>query len=384
MTNTTYDVLVLGLGGMGSATLYHLASRGLRVCGVEQFGVSHDRGSSHGAARVIRKAYLEHPDYVPLLQRAYTLWEDLERAAGKSLFVKSGLLLTGPEGSHTIDGLHTCYRTHDLPHRVLSAAAAMDEFPQFRLPTDNVCFHDPDGGYLFVEDCVEAHLRAAEAAGAEVRLHEQVDSWHADGDEVVLETSKGTLRAKKLVITAGPWSGPILAQAGVHLDVIRKVQLWYSTPEIEQFRSPAFPTWFIENDQGVFYGIPAIGDWGIKVAQHTGGQIVVDPDEIDRGLQYEDEEPVLTLLADLFPTLKPKRTHFSVCMYTMTPDEHFILDLHPEFDHVVIGCGFSGHGFKFASVVGEILADLAVDGATQHPIDFLRLKRLLPASIGRG
>jgi sarcosine oxidase len=382
MTPMRYDVLVLGLGGMGSATLYHLAKRGLHVCGIEQFGVGHDRGSSHGAARVIRKAYLEHPDYVPLLHRAYELWEELEQRSGRQLFVKSGLLLAGPPDSTTVQGLNACYREHNLPHRVMSAREAMNEYPRFSLPDDGIAFFDPEGGYLFVEDCVEAHIAQAAKLGADVRLHEEVESWHVEGDEVIVETERGTFSAPKLVITAGPWSSAVLGQFGVRLQVMRKVQLWYDSPNIEQFRGPDFPTWFVESGGEMFYGIPAIGDWGIKVAQHTGGQFVQDPNALDRSLRPEDETPVLEFLSRTFPDLAPRRTHFSVCMYTMSPDEHFILDHHPDHENVVLGCGFSGHGFKFASVVGEILCQLALDGKTRHPIDFLRLRRLLaPAAL---
>ncbi|MDZ4860600.1 MAG: N-methyl-L-tryptophan oxidase [Candidatus Hydrogenedentes bacterium] len=371
----TYDVIVLGLGGMGSATLYHLAKRGVRVCGVEQFGIAHDKGSSHGATRMIRKAYFEHPDYVPLVEKAYGLWRELELESGAELLVQSGLLLSGKPGSGFIRGLETCYRVHPLPHERIDAAEAMNRHPQFRLPDDHAVYWDPDGGYLRVEGCVDKHVQMAQKHGADVLIHEDVLGWRSDANGVSITTTKRELHAAKLVLTAGAWTTPSFVELLVPLRVLRKVQFWYTSPNITEFRRGACPGYFIETDYGSFYGFPTINDQGMKVSEHSGGEPVEDPDELDRGLHAHDEDGVLRFITDVFPSVQPSRTRFSVCMYSMTADEHFIIDRHPRHPNVVIAGGFSGHGFKFASVIGEILADLTMQGSTPHPIGFLGLGR---------
>lgn len=376
MAAERYDAVVLGLGAMGSAALYHLAARGLRVCGVEQHHVAHGFGSSHGRVRVIRKAYFEHPDYVPLLDRAYELWAELERESGKTLLVQCGLLLGGPPGSETMRGLEACYRAHRLPHERYGPGEGRERFPKFTVPEPFELFFDPLAGYLFIEDCIAAYLDLAERHGAEVRIHEPAAGWKPEGGGVRVTTAKGDILADRLVLTLGPWAAEALRELGLGLRVLRKVQLWYDAPDIDAYRA-GFPAYFFEMDYGQFYGFPAIGEWGLKVAEHSGGRPVEDPAAVHRGLDSEDEAPVLRFLAGVFPGLRPARAHFSVCMYTMTPDGHFVLDVHPEHPQVVLAAGFSGHGFKFAPVIGEVLADLAQQAATRHPIDFLRLGRFV-------
>ncbi|MBI5094485.1 MAG: N-methyl-L-tryptophan oxidase [Candidatus Hydrogenedentes bacterium] len=375
MTVERYDAVVFGLGGMGSAALYHLAKRGARVCGVERFGVAHDRGSSHGETRVIRKAYFEHSDYVPLLNRAYTLWEELEAECGEPLLVKGGAILAGKPNSELILGLERCYREHSLPHERLDAAQAQARYPEFRFPGGTVVFVDPSGGYLFVERCIEQHLEMAERHGAVVSIHEDVTAWKADDSGVTITTDKREIQAGALIITAGAWTSDALDDLGVPLRVLRKVQLWYDSPSIGAYSGSGFPVFYVESDGHGIYGVPAVSEFGMKLAEHTGGATVDDPDTLNRGLEPDDEQPILRFIHDTFPNMEPRRTRFSVCMYTVSPDEHFIIDQHPRHANVVIGAGFSGHGFKFASVVGEILAQLALDRRTSHPIDFLRLKR---------
>ncbi len=370
-----YDVVVLGLGGMGSAALYQLAKRGISACGIEQHHVAHDLGSSHGEVRVIRKAYHEHPDYVPLLHRAYDLWAETEAEAGQSLMTACGLVLAGAPDSETIRGLDECYARHDLPRERLDRASLRERVPQMHVPEDFEAFFDPIGGYLRIERCVQAHLKLAGDHGAEIRLHERAISWTADTGGVSVATDKGELRASALIITMGPWAREVLLELGIQSKVLRKVQLWYDSPNIERFREGELPIFLVERDYGIFYGFPSIDDAGLKVAEHSGGEIVDVPDTVDRSLRETDEAPVLRFLGDTFPELRPVLRRFSVCMYTMTPDAHFVLDTHPEYSNVVIGAGFSGHGFKFASVVGEVLADLALEGQTRNPIGFLRLDR---------
>lgn len=370
-----YSTVVLGLGGMGSAALYHLSRRSESVCGVEQFDVAHDRGSSHGELRIIRKAYFEHPDYVPLLHRAYALWEELEKESGERLLVANGLLLSGKPGSPGILGLKACYSEHDLPHDRLSAAEAQERFSSFRFPEGHEVFYDPLGGFLRVERCTMQHLRLAERAGATIRLHETVDSWRSDGDEVVVNTDKRRIVADKIVVTVGAWAAAPFAELGVKLDVVRKVQLWYRPSDPERYAPDVFPCFYCETDYGDYYGFPVVGDYGVKVAEHSGGTVCANPKQVDRGLQREDESGPMRFLNEVFPDTRFELAHFSPCMYTKSPDEHFIIDIHSNEPNVVLAAGFSGHGYKFASVVGEILADLALRGETEHPIEFLGLSR---------
>ena len=370
-----YDVIVLGVGGMGSAALYHLARRGARACGIEQYDVAHDRGSSHGDTRIIRKAYFEHPDYVPLLHRAYELWYELEEATGQNLFERCGLITCGAPDSETIRGLEACYAAHDVPHEVWSRAQAGERYPQLGLTDGDVAFFDPLGGFLRVEDCVRCHAAQARAEGAELLVGEVVVAWEPSDDGVVVRTDARELTAGKLVITAGAWAAPLLNELGVRTEVWRKVLFWYDSPNIDDWAQERFPTFFLEKEYGQFYGFPVLDEWGLKVAEHVDFTLVEDPANVERELIEVDEPPIARFLADAFPTMEPRRTKHAVCMYTVTPDQHFVIDTHPLHPHVAIAGGFSGHGFKFATVVGEALADLALDGRTEQPIGFLGLDR---------
>lgn len=374
-----YDVVVLGAGGMGSAALYHLAQRGVSVCGVEQFGWAHDKGSSHGETRIIRKAYLEHPNYVPLLDRAYQIWEDLEAKSGEELFVRCGLLALGHASSRVIRGQEACYAEHDLPHEVLEEGQLRRRYPALAIGADWRAYLDPLGGFLRVEDCVRQHLHLAQQCGAVLHMDERVVSWRADGQGVQIETDKRRIGAGRLVLSAGPWAAPELRALGVQTRVVRKVLFWYEGEGMESYRLGQLPCFLVGQDdsESTFYGFPALEPWGLKVAEHNVvmHKEVRDPLAINRALEADDEEPVRRFVEHFFPQLRARRSRHAVCMYTMTPDEHFVVDIHPECAAVVLAAGFSGHGFKFASVMGEILAELALEGHTRQPIDFLRLQR---------
>ena len=370
-----YDIVVLGVGGMGSATLYTLAKRGLKVCGIEQFGVAHDRGSSHGETRLIRKAYFEHPDYIPLLNRAYDLWYEVEREADEQLFVKNGLVLAGKPDSEVIKGLDFCYEKHDLPHEKLTVDEAKKRFPQFHLPEDFVVYFDPIAGFLHVEKSVEQFAKLGQKNSATLYTNEKVLNWQANQNHVSIKTGQREILTNKLIITTGAWANREMLSLGIDFDIWRKVLFWYDSPEIANYKLDGFPSFYVELDFGGFYGFPAINDMGLKIGEHQIPGITSRPDELTRALMPNDEPVVLRFFEKVFPRFQPARTNFTVCMYTITPDFNFILDVHPEHENVIIGAGFSGHGFKFAPVIGEILADLAIDGSTSHPIDFLRLTR---------
>lgn len=388
-----HDVIVLGLGGMGSAALYHLARRGLRALGLEQFGLAHDRGSSHGDTRIIRTAYFEHPDYVPLLRRARAEWEALQRESGAALLTRSGLLLAGrPEGV-VIPGVRRSAAEHRLPIESLSVAEARERFPGLRIEDGFEVLYEADAGFLHVERCVRTHVERALACGATVRTQAEVLEWSADdgaagGPRVTVRTAGETFEARALVIAAGPWSGRLVRELGLPLTVRRKVQLWFPTDNPAHRLAAGFPAFCFDTADGFFYGFPALddaepGERGgparthtasaalMKIAEHSGDERVTDPSAIDRGLHPRDVERVAAFAGRCLPGVSAAPVRHSVCMYTMTPDEHFIVDLHPRHRNVALAAGFSGHGFKFASVVGSILADLAERGATAEPIAFL-------------
>ena len=372
-----YDVIIIGVGGMGAATAYSLARRGVSVCGIERHGVAHDLGSSHGHTRIIRKAYFEHPDYIPLLHRSYELWAELEAEAKTSLFNQCGFLTCGLPDSESIKGLEASYAAHGVMHERLSYSEVRDRFPQFLIDSRAVGFLDPFGGYLRVEDCVEQHILQAEAAGAELFFQEPVVSWEVCNGGVVVGTASREVTARSLVLTTGAWAAPELTELGIPTEVWRKVLFWYETDGAEQFLPDRFPTFYVETDSGHFYGFPSVDDKGLKVAEHFAKTPIDNPGVLDRNLLPDDEPPVRHFVRQTFHGVIGGRTEHVVCMYTITPDQHFVVACHPVHPQVVIGGGFSGHGYKFAPVIGEVLGDLAVKGGTVWPVDFLGIRRFV-------
>lgn len=357
-----YDIIVLGVGGWGSATLHHLARRGLRVAGVEQFSVGHDRGSSHGESRVIRMAYFMDPTYVPVLRRAYELWRELEEATGESLMKLPGLLCLGePEGSF-IRGLEACYAAHDLPHERWTVAEARSRFPQFHPPEDAVCYWDPLGGYLHADRCVAAHARLAEKGGATLISGERVLGYECDGDGVVVRTERRVLRGGRLVIAAGAFVSHFAGDLGGLVTPMRKALFWYRAQDVTAFAPGPFPVWIAKFAGLNYYGFPSLDGATVKAAEDTGGQALPTAYDVPRAIREDDEKNLRPFLDRLFPNALGKRTAAKVCLYENSADRHFILDRHPEHPQIIFACGGSGHGFKFASVAGEIAADLATTG----------------------
>jgi sarcosine oxidase len=376
MLEPAYDVIVLGVGGMGSAALFELARRGRRVLGIDQFTPPHNLGSSHGETRVIRKAYFEHPAYVPLAQRAYERWYDLEQRSGKHLLTECGCLAIGPPSGELIAGVRAAASEHGLTIENFETADLRKRFPTFRVPEGAVGVLEPGAGYLMVEACVQAHIDAAHRLGAELRIEERAISWRADGTSVEVETTAGRYRAARLILTAGPWAGQLLARWGAKLRVMRQVLLWFATTDDSAFRRDVFPVYFAETPAGFFYGLPVIDHLGHKVAQHYGAPELLTPEEIQRTVQSADEVPLREFLRAYLPQADGPLRHGQTCIYTLTPDRHFLIDLHPDHANVAVAAGFSGHGFKFASAVGEALADLADTGHTALPIEMFRFARL--------
>jgi monomeric sarcosine oxidase len=374
MSQASYDAIVLGAGGVGAAAMWQLARRGLRVLGIDRFAPPHDHGSSHGHTRIIRQAYFEHADYVPMLLETYRLWEELENLAGRPLLMETGLLEIGPADGVVVPGVLRAANEHGLDVERLPAAEVQHRWPAFRVPDELVGVFERRGGLLRVEECVRATLIAAEEAGAELRVGVEAFDWVADGD-VRVETSAGRFAAERIVIAAGAWASKLLKSLDLRLEIRRKPLMWHATSDANVRADAGFPCYLFELPQGVFYGFPAIDERGLKVAEHTGGDVVADPSAVDRRLLDRDRGPVEAFVQAHLPAADTPCREHSVCLYTMSPDEHFIVDRHPQHERVVFAAGLSGHGYKFAPVLGRSLADLAIDGRTDSPMAFLSLAR---------
>jgi sarcosine oxidase len=370
-----YDVIVLGLGGMGGATLFHLARRGLRVLGLERFDLVHEYGSSHGLTRIIRLAYWEHPTYVALLRRSYELWRELESRAGEQLLYITGSIDAGPPGSSIFQGALTSSELHGLPHQVMDGTELHGRFPGYRLPRTMQCLYQPDGGFLLPERCNVAHVTQALSAGAEVRCREPVLEWGIAGGHAWVRTARARFEAGRLVICAGPWASKLVPELAELAIAERQVVAWLQPIRPAHFEVGSFPVFNLEVEEGRYYGFPSFLIPGFKFGKyhHLGEQ--VDPDMMDREPRPEDEELLRAFARRYFPDGAGPTLMLKGCLFTNSPDRHFILDLHPEYPEVAIAAGFSGHGYKFCSVVGEIMADLAERGETRHDIGFFGLKR---------
>jgi len=369
--HSTCDVIVLGLGAMGSATAASLAERGLRVVAFDASAPPHNLGSSHGRSRIFRQAYFEDPAYVPLLLRARELWTRLERDSGRPLFHPTGALMIGPVSGKLVTGSARSARQFSLAHDMLSAAELRRRWPAFRVPDDTVALLEPRAGYLHPELCIEQFLRHATRHGAILHPDTPVSAWHADRGSATVTTARGTWTAGHLVLAAGPWTPQVLADLHLPLRVTRQIVFWFEplTP-IDAFREDRFPVYMFETGaaEPMLYGFPLTGPnaEGLKVAVH-GSNIECAPETAPRDLRPEDERNIRQRLATTIPALAGRLLHTETCLYTMTPDENFILGAHPEHPAVVLAAGFSGHGFKFAPIVAELLAGLVATG-DPHPI----------------
>jgi sarcosine oxidase len=371
----TYDVIVLGVGGVGSAALAHAAARGARVLGIERFSPGHDRGSSHGHTRLIRQAYFEHPDYVPLVQRAFELWRQLEERSGRSLYRETGLLQVGPATGEVIAGVRESARRHSLAIEELSAREATLRFPGFRVPEGCQALFERRAGYLLVESCVTAHATEAARLGAELHSGETVRGWRIVEAGVEVETDRAVYSAERLIVAAGAWAGSLLGALGIRLEVRRKPLYWWQTRDDTYRVDRDCPGYLYDLAEGCFYGFPQIDNRGIKVAEHTGGAIVDDPLAVARDVDPVERGRVAAFVDQYLSAATAEPTDHTVCMYTMSADAHFVVDRHPQHGQVVFAAGLSGHGFKFTCVLGEALVQLALEGRTDLPIAFLSASR---------
>jgi sarcosine oxidase len=414
-----YDVVVVGVGGMGSAALYHLARRGKRVLGIERFDIPNELGSSHGVTRIIRQAYFEHPSYVPLVRRAYELWRELEAEGGEQLLFITGAVEGGPR---IFEGAVRSSVEHALPFEELDGAEVTRRFPAFRLPPDLQVVYQQDGGFLLAERCILAHVAGARARGAEVWTGERVLEWSAGENGVRVRTDRRGVEAERLVLAAGAYSQDVARLAPGMVVAQRQVLGWLEPTRPELFAADRFPVFNLALEEGHVYGFPIHGvtnaavkrtppgilasqgcscdrnpreripilhttpesaradsdlahQKGFKIGFYDHEGTRGDPEAISRQVTTEDEVPLRRFAERYFPDGAGRVLDLKACLFELSPDEHFLIDRHPETDLAVLGAGFSGHGFKFCSVVGEILADLALDGETLHDIEFLRLSR---------
>ena len=364
-------VIVIGVGAMGSAAIYQLAKRGFDVLGLDRFDIPHHHGSSHGHTRIIRLAYFEHPSYVPLLRRAYELWRELERESGQHLLWITGSIDAGQVFE---DSLKSC-RLHSLPHDVLSGTELNKRFPGYHLPADVYALFQPDGGFLTPESCISAHAMIAGRAGAEIHGRETAVEWNASSSGVRVRTNKATYEADHLVIAAGAWVSQLVTDlAGVAVPE-RQVLAWLQPKLPELFLPAQFPVFNLRTTEGHFYGFPEFGVPGFKFGRYHHRHENVDPDTMQREADDEDERLLRDFAEMYFPAGAGPTLALHTCLFTNTPDEHFILDFHPASPRVILASPCSGHGFKFSSVVGEIVADLVHLGETKHDISMHRLAR---------
>ncbi|HEV2805661.1 MAG TPA: N-methyl-L-tryptophan oxidase [Chthoniobacterales bacterium] len=372
----THDVAIAGLGGIGSAIAAHCAERGASVLGLEQFGPAHDRGSSHGKSRMIRQAYFEDAAYVPLVLRSYELWRELERKTAEELLRITGVLSAGRADSEIVAGTKRSAAEHGLRLETLSREQVRERYPSVRLLPDEEALFEPDGGVLNPERAVGAHLKLAQASGAHLQFQTSMQRWEANARGVTIDLDNGArLSAKMLVLSLGPWFQETMGTLGVPLRVQRNVQAWFS-PSAGSYQAGRFPAFLVDRAglPAPLYGFPDFGH-GVKAAFHGFGQLTA-ADELDREIdQPRDVDPIARAMEEWMPGAAATFREAKPCMYSLTPDSNFVIDRHPQYPNVILCGGFSGHGFKFAPVIGEIAADLALDGGSRHAIDFLSLKR---------
>ena len=381
-----YDVIVVGVGSMGASACYHLARSGISVLGLEQFDVLHERGSHGGQSRLVRKAYFEHPDYVPLLEKAYQNWQLIEQESGVKVYFQTGLLYSGEQGGRLIRGISESARLYDLPIHELSFEQLSYRYPQFVLPAGHRILFEPEAGFVLTERAILAHLQLALNCGASIRMRERVIEWKQEKASITVKTEASTYHCAKLILTAGAWTGELSDDLKPHLTVTRQLLAWVRPKNEPDFALGRLPCWAITvpGQEGLYYGFPILpakengGVAGFKLALHSPG-MPADPEEDSPHTTKEEERALIDFLRAFLPGGYESLVATKTCLYTNTPDEDFVIDFAPQNENVVIGAGFSGHGFKFASAVGEVLADLILKGRTESTIDFLSARRFRAA-----
>jgi sarcosine oxidase len=366
-----YDVIIVGLGGMGSAAAAELAERGCNVLGVERYGAAHDRGSSHGGSRIIRQAYFEDTAYVPLLLRAYERWRDLEAKTRTSLLTETGGIMLGPPSGKTVAGSIASAQRWGLDYELLDATELARRWPTFTPAADDVALYEARAGFVRPEATVAAQLDLARQGGAELHFNEAVTGWESTDAGIELTTDVSHYRSARLVLAPGAWAPQLLSQLGLPLTVERHLQFWFrSSIPIDRFSPSRHPIYVWEGADGTqAYGFPALGGEadGVKAAFFRRGT-PTEADKLQRAVTPDEAAPLLEFLSTRIPALGPAVCAAVACMYTTTPDEHFVLGFAPDDERVVICSPCSGHGFKFVPVIGEVVADLVDSGGTRFDI----------------
>lgn len=374
---TDFDVVIIGAGTMGTAAAYHLARRGLRLLALEQFSVVHDYGSHSGRTRIIRHAYHESPDYVPLVVRSDQLWQELEKETNQQLLIRTGALVMGPRGCRAVDGALAACEAYSLPCDILNASQIQARWSQFNVAEDwQGCF-DPAAGFLLVPECLKAHANRAVSYGAEISENENVISIQNARPRIEITTDRRKIKAEKVIVTAGAWTAKLLHALHLPLQIKRKTLFWLRTENPADYSIGRFPIFLADIPDGLLYGFPIYDSPGLKIANHSSAGVPIDPDHVQREVQAADSIDILNFARDVLPGVSQEIIESKVCLYNLTPDEDFIIDFHPENQNILLATGFSGHGFKFAPVVGEILADLITQNQAKQSIDRFRLSRFV-------
>ena len=370
-----FDTIVVGVGGMGSAALCQLARRGQRVLGIERFDLGHGMGSSHGLNRIIRLAYFEHPDYVPLLRRAYELWREAERLAGEQLLFVTGGLDAGPRDGRVVQGSLAACAAHDLPHELLTAGEIGARFPGYRLPEDYAGVWQPDGGFIASERAILAFASLAVEAGAQIHAREQVLAIEPGAGGVTVVTDNGRYYAAKVIVSAGAWIADLLPGLKTRAVAERQVLGWFQPRDPSLFTRAAFPVSNLETDIGHFYQFPMWGIPGFKIGLYNHFREQGHADTLSREPNAADEAALRRAIRRFFPEADGPTLRLATCLFTNAPDEHFIIDTLPGHPDVIVASPCSGHGFKFASVIGEILADKAIGMPDRYNLALFRYDR---------
>ena len=373
-----WDVIVIGLGGVGSAAVFELAKRGLRVLGIDQYPPAHGYGSSHGQTRIVRQAYFEDPVYVPLLRRAYQLWDELDRLSEGNLFVKCGVLQMGPPDGVVVPGVLASSKLHSLPIEEIGAADVTNRWPGIHCDSDWAAVLERNAGFVHVEQCVRAHLVLAEVKGAVLRHNACVEKWNSGPEGVCVELAGERHFASKLVLTVGPWANEkIMPEFGGEIRVLKKHLFWFESNSNCYGLSAGMPCFFHETQNGYFYGFPQIDSDGVKLAMHSGGDMTLEPSirDHDDAPLTEEYQHCDRYRSQFLDRLTDRLTKHQVCYYSMTPDENFMIGSDHGDDRVIVVCGLSGHGFKFTPVLGEIAAQMVNGERVPFNLNSFRLDR---------
>ncbi|QPC88075.1 N-methyl-L-tryptophan oxidase [Mesorhizobium sp. NBSH29] len=371
-----YDVAVVGLGAMGAAALYHLARRGVRVMGLEQFSPGHDKGSSHGESRAIRLGYSEHPSYVPLVRSAFENWHSLERDTGETVLVNTGILEAGVPGSPMVKGSVDACVEHGLAFEMLDATEVRRRFPGVVLPFDHTAIWQGEGGFLKPERANALHLKLATEAGAEVRTHTKVLALEPGSASVKLRLGDGSvIETGSVIVAAGAWASDLVPELKDLLFIQRMVLCWYETRAPELFGLGTLPVFAIDSGEDIVYGFPDFAGTGFKCASHYGSGVLAHADVARQDAGPDDEARTRRFIERYLPQAAGRLRAMKTCLYTMTKDEDFVIDLLPSDPRIVVASPCSGHGYKFASVIGAVLADLSTTGNTDHDISRFRMAR---------